>query len=109
MTFDASFYRQVLPERVARECQGHPESVPVVNLHLANGRTLDLCHIIHLADTWFAVQYFRDTETCDDMDIAFLPYELVATVTVSLHHAGSRRIGFRLGERPVPADVGVSA
>ena len=104
--FDADFYRKVLPERVTEQCHGHPGDVPVVNLHLANGRTLDLCHVAHLADTWVAVQYFRDTETCDDMDLAFLPYELVTMVTVSLHHPTSRRIGFRLGEQPSLPEAG---
>lgn len=48
MIFDPNFYREVLPERVTEECHGHPEAVPVVNLHLASGRILDLCHIVHL-------------------------------------------------------------
>ncbi|MBI4338252.1 MAG: hypothetical protein HY683_10545 [Chloroflexi bacterium] len=92
--FDAEFYRSVLPERVTKECHGRPDSVPVVNLYLANGRTLDLCHIVHLAESWFAVQSFRDAETCDDMDLVFLPYELVTEVTVSLYHPAARRMGF---------------
>ncbi len=94
--FDASFYQSVLPERVAQECKANPQLVPVVTLHLASGGRLDLCHILHLADTWFAVQYFRDTQTCQDMDVAFLPYELVNMVTVSLHHPSSRKLGFML-------------
>ncbi len=92
--FDAHFYREVLPKRVTQECQLHPGEVPVVTLHLATGRVMDLCHIVHLADMWFAVQYFRETESCKDMDLAFLPYEVVTMVTVSIHHPESRRIGF---------------
>ena len=61
--------------------------------------TLDLCHISHLAERWFAVRYFREAETCDDMDVAFLPYELVVLVTLSLHQPNSRRIGFSVAER----------
>ncbi|MBI2166010.1 MAG: hypothetical protein HYU29_06360 [Chloroflexi bacterium] len=101
MTFDASFYRETLPERVTVECQSRPDAVPVVNLHLANGQVLDLCHIVHLGDAWLTVQYFRDVQACDDMDLAFLPYGLVTLVTVSLHHPTSRRIGFSLGEQSV--------
>jgi len=104
--FDAGFYRSVLPERVAQECKGHPDGVPVVMLHLTSGRMLDLCHILHLADTWFAVQYFRDAQTCQDMDTAFLPYELVGMVTVSMQHVASRRIGFDLEHGPVTPDAG---
>ncbi|MBI4200257.1 MAG: hypothetical protein HY535_07280 [Chloroflexi bacterium] len=100
MAFDAGFFQQVLPERVALECEGHPESVPVVQVHLANGTVLDLCHIVHLADAWFAVQHFRDARTCADMDTVFLPYGLVAMVTVSLHHPASRRVGFSVQPKP---------
>ena len=96
--FDAGFYRDVLPDRVTRECQGNPLAVPVVNLYLANGTTLDLCHIVDLSEHWLAVQHFRDTQSCSEMDLAFLPYELVTMVAVSLHHQGTRRLGFSLGE-----------
>lgn len=94
--FGPDFYVTVLPDRVMSQCQGDPNSVPVVNLNLANGRTLDLCHITHLTDRWMAVQYFRDSENCDDMDVAFLPYDLVMMVTVSVHHSGERPIGFNV-------------
>ena len=100
--FDAAFYREVIPERVTAECQGRPDAVPVVKLQLANGQVLDLCHIVHLADDWFAVKHFRDAETCDDMDFAFLPYGLVGLITVSIHHPTQRRIGFSLEENPGP-------
>jgi hypothetical protein len=98
--FGPHFYLSVLPDRVVSQCQGHPDNVPVVNLHLGNGRMLDLCHIVHLTERWFAVQYFRDTETCEDMDVAFLPYDLVVMVTLSLHSADKRRIGFNIEGGP---------
>ncbi|MDO8533080.1 MAG: hypothetical protein Q7T26_13110 [Dehalococcoidia bacterium] len=94
--FDVSFYQTVLPERVTSECRIRPEDVPVVLLHLANGMTMDLCHIVHLADTWLAVRYFRDTKTCEEMDVAYVPYELVTLVTLSLHRPEDRPVGFRL-------------
>ncbi len=101
--FDAAFYSTVLPERVMAECRARPDDVPVVVLHLANGKTLDLCHIVHLGERWLAVQHFRDSEACTDMDVAFLPYELVAMVTVSLHHPSSRRAGFTMRAESGPA------
>lgn len=97
--FGADFYLKILPERVMAECHGRPGEVAVVHLHLGAESSLDLCHIVHLADSWLAVQHFQDVETCDDMDLAFLPYELVTMVTVSLHHPTSRRIGFSVGEQ----------
>ena len=107
--FDAHFYTSVLPDRVVAQCQGNPGAVPVVNLHLANGRVLDLCHIMHLTERWFAVQYFRDTVTCADMDVAFLPYELVVLVSVALQHSSQRRIGFNIRGEAAALDAAPAA
>ncbi len=81
MTFDATFCHEVPPQRVLKKCHDHLEAVPVVNLHRANGRALDPCHVFHLADMWVAVHDLRDSESCDATDLACLPYELVATVS----------------------------
>ena len=92
--FDAEFYKTVLPARVQGECQAQPEKVAVVNFHLGDGRILDLCDIEHLGETWFSCRYFRDAESCEDMDSAFIPYGFVSTVSISLHHPTDRRVGF---------------
>lgn len=92
--FDAKFYQAVLPESVQQHCSATPEHVPVVELHLPDGTTLDVCHIETLADTWFAVVYFRNLMAGDDVDRAFLPYPLVQWITVSAHPPHVRRIGF---------------
>lgn len=103
--FGPEFYASVLTDRVVSECHGDLSKVPVVNLHLANGRVLDLCHITYLSDRWIGLQFFRDSGTCADMDLAFLPYELVTMVTVSIHHPQERRLGFSIdGPASSPAD-----
>ena len=108
--FDAPFYRQVLPDRVTQECKRREGHVPAVKLQLMDGRELDLCHVLHLGDRWLAVQHFRDLSTCEDMDLTFLPYEAVITVTISMHAPGERRAGF-MADRPagagLPAPAGV--
>jgi demethylmenaquinone methyltransferase/2-methoxy-6-polyprenyl-1,4-benzoquinol methylase len=54
-----------------------------------------------MTERWFAVQYFRDTETCEERDVAFLPYELAVLVTLPIHPPDKRRIGFNIeGEAP---------
>lgn len=92
--FGAGFFATVLPERGLQACQGKPEAVPVVKLHLANGTILDLCHIPHMGPGWFAAHYYREIEKCDDMDLAFVPYQLVLLVTVSAQHRSARHLGF---------------
>jgi hypothetical protein len=100
--FDATFYKETLPERITRDCEGHPGDTPVVNLHLSNGTVLDLCHVVRLADMWLAVAHFRDSKTCADMDIAFVPYELVIMVTVSMYRPEVRAMGFSLKQGSTP-------
>jgi hypothetical protein len=92
--FDAAFFSDVLRERVKQQCQGEPDNVPVVWLQLADGRVFDVCHIAQFAAVWMAVFYYRDTTTCEEMDLVFLPYGLATTVRVSLHHKARRPAGF---------------
>lgn len=93
---NANFYAETLPGLVQSECQRQPDMTPVVELRLADATVLDACHVIRLADGWFAVAYFREPETCDDMDICFLSYELVTRITVALHDRQARKLGFSI-------------
>ena len=97
--FLIDFYKAALPDRIERECRRQPGRVPVVEFRLADGTTVDVCHIVHLADTWLGLAVYRDATTCEDMDIAFLPYEAVTRVILSLHDPSARRIGFDTGKQ----------
>ena len=92
--FLADFYKAVLPDRIERECKRQPERIPVVQFRLSDGTTLDVCHIAYLGDAWLAVAFYPDSTTCDDMDYAFIPYEGVMRVTLSLRDKNTRQIGF---------------
>jgi len=95
--FDPAFFVSVLGDRVRAACDGHPEAVPVVELHLMDGTTLDLCHIPGIEARWVAAEVYRDRETCDEMDLMFVPYGLITRITVSMWHRNQRPIGFNLG------------
>lgn len=96
--FGPEFFTTVLAERVRAECQGRPNQVPVVEVHLLDGYTLDLCHIPGAEPQWMAAYSYRDRETCEEMDLLFIPYGLVTRVTISLWHTSQRPIGFQLKE-----------
>jgi len=103
--FDVGFYARVFPDLVQQECRRQAGKVPVVQFHLLDGSTLDICHVVQLGENWMVVAFFRDPETCEDMDFEVLPYELVVRITVSFHHPKSRRLGFALAESPeLPAE-----
>lgn len=94
--FGPEFFTTVLAERVTAACDGRPEEVPVVELHLADGYTLDLCSIPAVGPGWLAAEAYRDKETCEEMDLMFVPYALVTRVTVSMWHRNQRPLGFRI-------------
>ena len=107
--FDANFHRSVLPEWIKTQCEGKPEGIPVVELRLADGALLDLCHIVNLADQWMAVAHFRDLGSCDEMDLAFVRFETVVRVDLSMHDPRSRRIGFDVTRVTVTGAPGTAA
>lgn len=96
--FGPAFFASALHARVRAQCDEHPEGVPVVELHLADGTTLDVCHIPVLEAPWLAAQVYRDRETCEDMDLVFVPYGLIMRVTIAVWHRSQRPIGFNLDE-----------
>lgn len=96
--FGPEFFATVLAERVRAECQGRPDQVPVVEVHLLDGYSLDLCHIPGVEPQWMAAYAWRDREACEEMDLLFIPYGLVTRVTISLWHKSQRPIGFQLQE-----------
>lgn len=103
--FDAALFRSILPDRVKTECEARPEMIPVVLFRLADGATLDVCHVPHLADKWMAEAHFRDADGCEDMDIAFIGFKMVIRVNVSLHHQQTRKFGFDLARAAALADA----
>jgi hypothetical protein len=94
MAFDTRFYLAALPSYIQQRCTVREGDVPVLQLHLADGTQLDLCHIVSLADSWFTVAYFRNPEESGDADEAFLPYGLVQWITLAFHPPHVRHIGF---------------
>jgi hypothetical protein len=105
--FDAAFFQTVFPEHVSAECEAQPDRVPVVELYLADGTKLDLCHVVFLADSWLAVAYYRDGGRESELDTAFLPYGLIVRVTVALHPIARRKLGFRVHEPKALSQGGV--
>lgn len=92
--FGLPFFCTVLRSRLHQHCPGVTPDVPQVLLHLAGGVVLDLCHIVELSPRWIAAAVFRDARSCEEMDLEFVPYELIVRVTLSRRPADERRIGF---------------
>ncbi|MDQ3547940.1 MAG: hypothetical protein M3439_03890 [Chloroflexota bacterium] len=109
--FDRLFFGTILPEHVRAEAAANPGKVPIIELYLASGAVLDLCHVVRLADTWVAVTHFCREDVFDDTDLAFLPYGTITRVSLTMRDAKEREIGFSMTNPPLetPADAPVHA
>lgn len=65
-TFGVEFFASVLAGRVRSIWEGAPELVPVVEFHLADGFTADICHIPVLAPAWMAALVPRQRDVQGD-------------------------------------------
>jgi hypothetical protein len=101
--FDRDFFLNALPEQMRALAATRPAQTPVLHLHVMGGAVFDICHLMALADEWLSAAYFTEPETCDDVEIAFLPYNQIARITVSLPEASERPIGFNAEPQPLPA------
>lgn len=92
--FGMPFFGTMLSGRIEDRCSGARPDVPQVLLHLASGTVLDICHIVEFAPRWIATAVFRGDRSCEQMDLEFLPYQLIVRVTLSSRPADERPLGF---------------
>src|SRR5215210_340528 len=98
--FDRQFFQTILPEHVRTTVASHPGRVPVIELLLGNGATLDVCHIVRLSDAWVAVAYFCDDDAYNGYDVTFVPYVTIARVNLTMKPETERHIGFNTDIAP---------
>src|SRR6476661_4452175 len=98
--FDRAFFESLLPAQVQALDAQHPEQTPVLHMHLLDGTVLDIRQLISLADSWLSAAYFIDAANDDAVAVVFLPYSLIARLTVTLPQTAERQIGFNTTVRP---------
>lgn len=103
--FGPSFFLGYLERFVRSHCPDPTEKLPGVQVHLANGETLDLCHIIGVAPRW-VVLAVRDTASqTDGMAIELVPFERIQGVRIGTPHAEGHFVGFVQSRTPDIIDV----
>lgn len=99
--FGPTFFAVYLHRFVRDHCPGAEETLPKVELHLLNGQTLDLCHIIGVTPTWVALVVFAGRRSAGArMRTELVPYALIARVTVSECPSSEGSIGFDMRREP---------
>lgn len=94
--FDSDFYTEVLPQLVKTECAIGNSDVPVVELRLADGTMLDVCHILYLGPGWLAAACYPFGGPSSPLVTEFIRYDFVTRVTVSVQDTQKRQLGFDL-------------
>ena len=85
--FGPSFFLGQLGRFVRDRCPDPKEHLPVVQVHLADGETLDICHIIGVSPRWVMLA-IRDAATHrDGMAIELVPYEIIRRVCIRTRRA----------------------
>lgn len=103
--FDQTFYATFLPDLVKAECAVQPGTVPVVELRLVDGTTLDVCHIPYLGPGWLAAACYPAQAPSAALTTEFVRYDLVTRITVSLQESQTRQLGFDLARNSAARSI----
>jgi len=92
--FDSDFFTTV--DLVKADCAVQPEGVSVVELRLADGTILDVCHVLFLGPGWLAAACYPFHGPHSRLMTEFVCYEFVTRISVSVQQVQTRRLGFDL-------------
>jgi hypothetical protein len=79
---------------VRDQCPDPKENVPTVLVHLADGETLDVCHIIGVSPQWVALAVRDAMNHRDGMAVELVPFEIIRRVCIASRRAEDASIGF---------------
>jgi hypothetical protein len=97
VAFGPAFFLTHLRAFVRDRCPDRSEGLPVVELHLETGETLDVCHVIGLANSWAALAVREGGGGA--MRTELVPYRTIHRVTVRAGAPGPH-IGFEQDHVP---------
>lgn len=94
--FGPAFFMTQLRGFAGEKCPDPALERPVVEIHLGDGETLDLCQIIGVTPAWVALAV-RDGDEDEDpprLRTEFVPFEAIARVTLRASRPESPQLGF---------------
>ena len=98
--FGPSFFLGHLGRFVRDRCPDAAENLPLVQVHLADGGTFDVCHIIGVSPRWVMLAVRDSASHRDGMAVELLPYESIRRVGIASRRAESSSIGFSQAHPP---------
>lgn len=98
--FGPSFFVGHLGRFVRDHCPDPTENLPTVQIRLADGTTLDLCHIIGVSPHWVMFAVRDAASRHEGMAIELVPFELIRSVSIRTRHADGGAVGFSQARPP---------
>ena len=98
--FGPSFFLRQLGRFVRDHCPSPDEHLPQVEIRLADGVTLDLCHIVGVSPRWVVLAVRDPASRQHDMAIEIVPFEMVRGVRIRPRHAEGSAVGFAQHQAP---------
>ena len=98
--FGPSFFLDHLGRFVRDRCPDPNENLPLVEVRLAEGETLELCHIIGVSPQWVMLAVRDPANQRDGMAVELVPYAMIRHVRISIRRPGGSSIGFSQEQPP---------
>jgi hypothetical protein len=100
--FGPSFFLRQLRAFIRERCPDPAEGLPSVQLHLAEGECLEICHVIGIASRWLALAVIETERpvASPTMRTEVVPYGLISRVSVRVARPGPGRVGFEVDRDP---------
>lgn len=92
--FGPSFFLGQLSRFVRDHCPPQQDHLPMVEIRLADGQILDLCHIVGVSPRWVLLAVRDSAVHQHDMAIEIVPFEMVRGVRICPRHADGGTVGF---------------
>ena len=100
--FGPSFFMRQLRAFIRDRCPDPSEALPSVQIHLAEGDIIEICHVIGIAPRWMALAAIEEhcATAAPAMRTEVIPYALISRVTVRPYRPEPGRVGFDAGRSP---------
>lgn len=98
--FGPSFFLGHLGRFVRDHCPDATEKLPGVQVRLADGEILDLCHIIGVSPRWVMLAVRNTASHSDGMAIELVPFERIMGVRIGTPRAEGTFVGFAQSQAP---------
>lgn len=98
--FGPVFFLRQLGRFVRDHCPSTEEHLPHVQLELADGETLDLCHVVGVSPKWVVLAVRDPGAHGHEMATVLVPFGMVQGVRIRAHHQMGATVGFAQPHQP---------